>query len=58
MIEQMRDEKMAMYMKLTKCELAEMLVNCNDALAVFLVSPEPVALGRPGEIFQLRRPWA
>lgn len=31
-IEQTRDEKIAMYMKLTKRELAEMLVNCNEAL--------------------------
>lgn len=30
---QTRDEKLAMYMKLTKRELAEMLVGCNDGLS-------------------------
>ena len=30
---QTRDEKIAKYMKLTKQELAERLVNSNDALA-------------------------
>lgn len=32
-VEQTRDEKIAMYMKLTKRELAEMLANCNEMLA-------------------------
>jgi hypothetical protein len=32
-VEQTRDEKVAMYMKRTKRELAEMLVNANEALA-------------------------
>ena len=31
-IPQTRDEKLAVYMKLTKRAVAEMLVNCNDAL--------------------------
>ena len=31
-VEQTRDEKIAMYMKETKTELAEMLFNCNAAL--------------------------
>jgi len=31
-IEQTREEKIAMYMKLSKKELAEMLVNCNVLL--------------------------
>ena len=31
-IEQTRDEKIAMYMKLTKRELAEMVINVNAAL--------------------------
>ena len=31
-IQQTRDEKMAIYMKLTRRELAEMLINCNEAL--------------------------
>lgn len=31
-IQQTRDEKIAMYMKLTKRELAEMLANANDIL--------------------------
>ena len=31
-IEQTRDEKIAMYMKLTKREIAEMLVNSSEAL--------------------------
>ena len=34
-IEQTRDEKIAMYMKLTKRELIEMLVNCNELIAKF-----------------------
>ena len=33
-IAQSRDEKIAMYMKLTKRGLAEMLVNANEALAL------------------------
>lgn len=35
-IEQTRDDKIAMYLKLTKRELAEMLVNANEALAMTL----------------------
>ncbi len=31
-IEQTRDERIAMYMKLRKAKLAEMLLNCNEAL--------------------------
>ncbi len=31
-VKQTRDEKIAMYMKLTKWELAERLVNSNEAL--------------------------
>ena len=31
-VEQTRDERAAMYMKLRKAELAEMLINCNEAL--------------------------
>ena len=33
-VEQTRDEKIAMYLKLTKRELAEMLFNCNEALGL------------------------
>jgi hypothetical protein len=33
-IEQTYEEKMAMYMKCTKKELAEMLINCNDILSM------------------------
>ena len=33
-IKQTRDEKIAMYMKLTKRELAEMLVNSNEAISL------------------------
>ena len=32
-VEQTREEKMAMYMKLTKRELVEMLFNANDMLS-------------------------
>ena len=32
-ISQTRDERLAVYMKLTKRELAEMLVNCNEVMA-------------------------
>lgn len=31
-VQQTREEKIKMYMKLTKKQLAEMLVNCNDML--------------------------
>ncbi len=31
-IEQTKEEKTAMYMKLTKKELVEMLIECNDVL--------------------------
>ncbi len=31
-IEQTREEKLAMYMKLPKKEIAEMLINCNDLI--------------------------
>ena len=31
-IEQTRDEKIAMYMKMTKRELVAMLINANDAI--------------------------
>lgn len=31
-IEQTREEKIAMYMKMTKREIAEMLTNANDAI--------------------------
>ena len=33
-IEQTHDEKVAMYMKMRKSELAEMLVNANDAIHI------------------------
>ena len=35
-IEQTRDRQVAMYLKLTKRELAEMLVNANEALIMAL----------------------
>lgn len=31
-VEQAKEEKVAMYMKLTKKQLVEMLINCNDVL--------------------------
>ena len=31
-VEQTKEEKMAMYMKLTKKQIAEMLINCNDII--------------------------
>jgi len=31
-VEQSREERLRMYMKLSKKELAEMLINCNDLL--------------------------
>ena len=34
LVEQTHDEKIVMYLNLTKRELAEMLVNCNEALGV------------------------
>ena len=45
-IEQTHDEKIEMYMKLTKRELATMLANANDAIDLLQkqdwVSPPPV----------------
>ena len=38
-IEQTRDEQIAMYLKLTERELAEMLVNANEALVMALERP-------------------
>ena len=32
-VEQTKEEKMAMYMKLPKKQIAEMLINCNDIIA-------------------------
>ena len=31
-VEQTKEEKMAMYMKLPKKQIAEMLINCNDII--------------------------
>ena len=47
LIPQTRDDKITMYMKLTKRELAEMLINCNDILAKMsnppiVVNPTPI----------------
>jgi len=41
-VEQSRDEKVAMYMKLSRRELAEMLVNCNEMLANALAQPQQI----------------
>ncbi len=38
-IEQTREEKIAMYLKLTKRELAEMLANANDAIGLLSATP-------------------
>ena len=40
-IEQTRDENIAMYMKLTKREIAEMLVNANEAVSLLQKSAPP-----------------
>jgi hypothetical protein len=41
-IQQSHDEKIAMYLKLTKRELAEMLVTANDALGAMTTDQHPV----------------
>ena len=57
LVEQTRDEKMAMYMKLTKRELAEMLVNANDALQSLALSQLcPIHVVTPSPPFETR-PW-
>ena len=40
LVPQTHEQKLAMYMKLTKNELAEMLIGCNDALAATMRSVE------------------
>jgi hypothetical protein len=37
-VHQTHEEKMAMYMKLPKYKLAEMLISCNDVLDAFIES--------------------
>lgn len=46
-IEQTRDEKIAMYMKLSKRELAEILTNSNEALNVLLKNQQPIYNPQP-----------
>ena len=41
-VEQTRDEKLEMYQKLSKRELAEMLVNANDALTLITSQAEMI----------------
>lgn len=38
-IPQTREEKIAMYMKLNKKELAEMICNCNEMIDFFIRNP-------------------
>ena len=35
-VEQTKEEKMAMYMKLPKKQIAEMLINCNDIITALI----------------------
>ena len=37
-VEQTKEEKMAMYMKLPKKQIAEMLINCNDIITALTQS--------------------
>lgn len=37
-VEQTKEEKMAMYMKLPKKQIAEMLINCNDVITALTQS--------------------
>ncbi len=47
-IEQTREEKIAMYLKLTKRELAGMLINANDAIR--LMAPQRSVTSVPLQI--------
>lgn len=38
-VEQTREEKILMYLKCSKRELAEMLINCNDIIRLLTPSP-------------------
>lgn len=52
---QTRDEKLAMYMKLTKREMAEMLVNANEVIDRAYGQPVPGNVPNRAEI--LRDPF-
>ena len=47
-VEQTREEKLAMYMKLTKAELAEMLLNANAVLEALTAQPSSPFPPQPG----------
>ena len=53
-IEQTRDEKIAMYLKLPKRELAEMLVNVNDSLGSVLRAGTSAEQAREAEWVRFR----
>ncbi len=53
-VEQTHDEKIAMYMKSTKRELVEMLINCNEIIARRAKSHPRISVARNGELPQLR----
>ena len=59
-IPQTRDEKIVMYMNLSKRDLAEMLVNCDAAMAAALIGKLPVMVGthlQPGRVVTASDGW-
>lgn len=52
MIEQTRDEKIAMYMNLTKRELVEMVINCNELLTM-LRAGDGTGIYAPSPMFSI-----
>lgn len=50
-IPQTRDEKIAIYMKLTKRELAEMLATANEAMDALTRQPEQWQIVRPQQTY-------
>ena len=49
-VEQTKEEKMAMYMKLPKKQIAEMLINCNDIITALTQAKNCVIPAVIGEL--------
>ncbi len=49
-VEQTKDEKMAMYMKLPKKQIVEMLINCNDIITALTQAKNCVIPAVMGEL--------
>ena len=52
-VEQTKEEKLAMYMKLPKKQIAEMLINCNDIITALTQAKNcviPAVVGRSEQL--------